>query len=229
MFKISSLTFSPLQMTTLENKIQLNIDNSNLFPSLKIHFEKILKIDQNLDFIKNIGLLSGLDVFFYHTNLRFTPNDCNRTQNYDLFKNIISLAFTVSIKFHQQTFPYVFNQAIMDSLTIFGLSNVFIRKNLTGFNKINQTVNARFTALAIYFYKAELDESVLSQNLFWSITELNLKGRLDYIDDNLVEKLSNLQNLSLELIFRKQNLLDLNLALKLRKINENDKKFTILV
>lgn len=201
---IDNLRFNPKYELILDNSLSLNLKSNKLkfTNQLFLFFSNLKGIDLNLK-LNNLESLR-VEMYFFDTKLNLYSNglfvsNCNQNPNSTVFNNIFSLKFSFSTKYSLSTCPCIFNNSFINEITIEGLADNFIKKNMLGFSHQNILLNSTINTLELNIYRAKLTEKLLSKTVFHSLRELRINGQLDSIQLDLITNFKNLKILDLNL------------------------------
>ncbi|CAF0966107.1 unnamed protein product [Brachionus calyciflorus] len=214
---ISSITLIPNYPLTLDNNLNLTFETpNNMF--INLYFVYIKNIDSNVNIFDNLirSNYTKINVDFYYSSLEFSISpDLNKTQA--IFKNLTDLKFSITCKYNENSSPLLFYKSTINELILSGLSDTLIKKNLLGFERVdNFDIESSIKIANFDFYKIIINRKMLYFQVFRNVRDIYLNGQLKFIYE---KSFSN---------FEKLRLLNINTNRDFKFISENLKFLNFL-
>ena len=209
-------TFIPTNKLILDNSLSFQLSEPqkslaiNLIPeiiSLKFVFVKGFELNSSV-FSILLRFYDQILVTFYYSSFsvfskaKKITNCTAERHNQTIFAQIFTLQFAFTTKYYQDTCSLIFQNSLITNLLLYGLSDVFIKRNMLGFIKMKRNINVNINFLSLYFYRINLDENLLDETVFSNIKILYLSGRLTGLGKNIFQYCNQL----LVLIINLENL-----------------------
>lgn len=106
-------------------------------------------------------------------------------ENFQLFKSLEYVSLDFNVKYFTDTCPFIFKGTTFLKLSINGLSDIFINRNVLTFQKNvlnkNDSIYFNIIELSLKFYKINLNEKLLDKVLFKNLKTIKINGKLDKI------------------------------------------------
>ncbi|CAF0964090.1 unnamed protein product, partial [Brachionus calyciflorus] len=165
----------------------------------------------NLFEIKNRLITPKISLSIYFSQLKFQNENCEleKLKEFDsflIFKSLSEILFGMTVKYSQNTCPFIFKNNHLSKLKINGLADTFVNRNILNFKAINltekETLNCTISGLTIHVYKGVLSSNLLDKNIFINLQKLQINGFIDSIDPNFLDfarNFSYFQNLEIKL------------------------------
>ncbi|CAF1008588.1 unnamed protein product, partial [Brachionus calyciflorus] len=165
----------------------------------------------NLFEIRNRPITPKISLSIYFSQLKFQNENCEieKLKEFDSFLNFKSLSeifFGMTVKYFQNTCPFIFKNNLLTKLKINGLADTFVNRNILNFKTINltenETLNCTISQLDIHVYKGVLNSNLLDKNVFIKLQRLQINGFIDSIDPSFLyfaRNFSYLENLQIKL------------------------------
>lgn len=214
-FKTTEIHLIPNTNIILDQTLNLNIEDLNTDDYLDIVFSHLDGFNLNNDFKFttkqknkqgiNIIIYNSKFVFYIERDNFLTDSQCNEyflSKIFSKFFNIKSHLILSRMNYnYQKTCPMVFKNASVQYLHFNYMCNSLVEKNFIQFLNINATnLNAKIYSLSLSnFYRVNLDENVLSNNVFSSLVEFKMSGTIQKIQTNLFETFKSLRRISLNI------------------------------
>ena len=235
-------SFSELKINCIR-KTNINIKTMEFVPIRPIYFDNSLDFRPfftesaylNLKFAFIKGFYSSVDIFNYskvnQTNIHLSFSysklkffdDLNFNKSTSIFNKIFQLYFYSNCDYRKDTNPLIFNNSDISQLIIYGLCDVFIKRNMLGFKSIEKPIFAKIESANFYFYRGYLDINLLNPKLFGNLKKIYIINYIEYISDGVFNKLICLEKISFEIrfIYSKEGIIlfqNLSKILNLKKI-----------
>ncbi|CAF1106702.1 unnamed protein product, partial [Brachionus calyciflorus] len=160
----------------------LHLDFKSIQNDFYVYFSNLKGLDSNLNIFKQ----KVFSLVFYFSSFEIysksVPMKECKNQNFTLFKNVLSLYLTNTVKYSNNTCTYIFKDTFMDSFLINGIANVFIFKNQLGFLEIEKNLNAKIEKVYVLTFKSNFDRSFFNYELFKNTELFVFAGVLEKID-----------------------------------------------
>lgn len=198
--KISSMEFLPTLPTYLDNSLDIRpLASDSYFLILKFAFIKGIYLSTDIFNNSKLNQVS-IHVSFSYSKLKLF-NDLKSNQSTSIFNRIYQLYFYSNCEYSRDTNPLIFNNSDISHLVFYGLSDVYIKRNILGFKSIEDPIAAQIDTASFFFYKGHLDKNMLDQILFKNLTKIYLYYYIKYISDGVFDLLSFLEIISFEIRF----------------------------
>ncbi|CAF0718798.1 unnamed protein product [Brachionus calyciflorus] len=193
---ISSITLIPNYPLTLDNNLNLTFEApNNIF--INLHFVYIKNIDPDLNIFDILirRNYTQISVVFYYSSLDFSISpDLNKTQA--IFINLAYLKFSITCKYQENSSPLLFYKSIIDKLFLSGLSDTIIKRNLLGFERIdNFNIESDIKIANFDFYKISISSKMLYFQVFRNVIDIYLNGQLKFIYEKSFANFKKLRTL----------------------------------
>ncbi|CAF1112796.1 unnamed protein product [Brachionus calyciflorus] len=195
---ISSITIIPNYPLTLDNNLNLTFKApKNNF--IDLYFVYMKNIDSNLNIFDNLirSNYSQINVDFYYSSLEFLkcPN-LNKTQA--IFKNLTDLKFSITCKYNENSSLLLFYKSTINKLILSGLSDTLIKRNLLGFEIIdNFDIESSIEIANFDFYKIIINTKMLNFQVFRNVRDIYLNGQLKFIYEKSFSSFKQLKTLNI--------------------------------
>ncbi|CAF0794362.1 unnamed protein product [Brachionus calyciflorus] len=179
----------------LKNFTYFNQDNLNEYGSLKLNFRKLDKLDLNSSNIFTFFIDKYLykEVIVNLFDSIFNSKFCHTSTQNGIFNRLTEVSLSYTVKFFTDTCPLIFQNSSLQVLKIYGQSNSLIKFNILDFMDLNmKTINSRILEVSIQFYKANLTQKTLNKLVFKNVEKIQITGLVNFIENNIFEKFSNL-------------------------------------
>lgn len=208
-----NIYFVPKRQLVLDSSLKFNFNEPHkkkheiLSELIYIYFYNLKgygHIDQSFSNILNY--YDQIKVYMFYSNLKIYINDtklenCSVIEklNLNYFKNISYLFFTFSTKYNLNTCPQVFKDVKLNQLIFHGISESFLKKNMLGFKEFNETISNEIEQMKINCFRSKITKSLLNPNMLKSLNYIYIAGSINFIDDDVLNNLTNLRLISLNM------------------------------
>ena len=216
---IEKINFIPKNQLSLDNSLNISLNQNFFFEIIYFSFAYVKNFEICLD-VFDILIENNLNfnLLFVFSKLEFKINpDYKKLDSFcSVFKKINSLKFLNSCKFSLSTNPFIFHNSNIDSLSINGLVDCFVKKNFLEFSQNQINIKSNIKSLELGFYRGTFTNKLLDRIVFKNIQSIVISGRLDYIDNDIFNYFEKLKEINLK------NFFNLKIGLKfLSSLNSN--------
>lgn len=143
----------------------------------------------------------NLELKLYQSNFDFGTNCSVRSYNETIFDTFSRIILTDSVNYPNSLCPFVFRNNSIEQLSTFSMKS----DNFLKFKKIDQNIPEYYMPKInqLFLYNNEMDnlnESLLEPYVFGKLKTLQVFGKLDSFDKDLLYKFPNLKYLSFEMV-----------------------------
>ena len=195
-YYVYSLNFIPNKKLVLDKSFEFKIPDTKQINGIKLKFTKIKAFDISSNLFKNLKNITEIySIEFHYSEFNIIFNNsisCFTNDDKGFFQNVSKISFGFSVRYSRFTCPFIFSNSRFDLIQYYGLSDTFLKRNQLGFLSVNKPLYNQVNHIYFNSYKVDLDNHLLSHQLFGESIYLYLYGSYKLIKQGLLKEFKNL-------------------------------------
>ncbi|RNA02978.1 hypothetical protein BpHYR1_024953 [Brachionus plicatilis] len=171
---------APRIMLILDKSLKMDFDSKLLADKTHFRLANIKGIDISSSPFNFFSTIISLNFYYSYFFLYFNKSkihECTR-RKFSPFKNVNAIKFSTSVKFYQNTCPFVFSNLSLSILEFYGISDIFLKKNYLSFETTNETIHLKIIFIKQLHLTGSIEEA--ESDCLFAFRELSwLKVGLD--------------------------------------------------
>ncbi|CAF1043748.1 unnamed protein product [Brachionus calyciflorus] len=186
--KVNTINLIPMKPLSLDKNL-----NTSVLSSLveTIRFQNLNSFDLNTYFFRNFFVYIRAEFFYSKFKILQNEQDlCDQNlNNYDSYSKFSAIKFAL-VTYSKNTCPLIFDFLIISELIFYGISDIFIKKNILGFRNLeNTTQNYQISSLSLHIFKSKLTRDLIDHNLFNNTESFEINGLIVQIESDVFDKM----------------------------------------